>query len=103
MSHDEAGIGGVSQEIRRASEGEPQPMQIVQKREFLDRVATAAGVRKTDARAVVDATLEQLGHAFACGETLALPPFGRARVTRKTDEKGAEVIVLRLRRKIGED
>ena len=37
--------------------------------------------------------------AIAEGETLALPPFGKARVSRQATAKGDEVLVLRLRRK----
>ncbi|MFI0397116.1 HU family DNA-binding protein [Paracoccus jiaweipingae] len=84
---------------RKPAMAEPTPVKIVQKREFLDRVATAAGVRKTDARAVVEATLAELGKAFAEGESLSVEPFGKARVNRQKDVNGGEVIILRLRRK----
>lgn len=46
----------------------------------------------------VEATLAELGRAIAAGETLALPPFGKARVSRQKTVKGSEVLVLRLRR-----
>lgn len=85
---------------QRKSAVEPVPVKIVQKREFLDRVATTAGVRKTDARAVVEATLAELGKAFAAGESLSVEPFGKARVNRQRDISGGEVIILRLRRKV---
>ncbi|WP_223252254.1 hypothetical protein [Paracoccus mutanolyticus] len=40
-----------------------------------------------------------MGEAIASGQTLALPPLGRARINRQRDVWGAEVIVLRLRRR----
>ena len=80
---------------------EPGPARIVQKKDFVDRVVTASGVSKAQARPVIEATLRALGEAFAAGETLAVPPFGKARVNRQKDITGGEVITLRLRRKMG--
>lgn len=80
---------------------EPGPARIVQKKDFVDRVVAASGVSKAQARPVIEATLRALGEAFAAGETLAVPPFGKARVNRQKDITGGEVITLRLRRKLG--
>lgn len=77
----------------------PQPAKVVQKRDFVDRVLSASGAKKAEARPVIEATLDQLGRALAEGETLAVPPLGRARVTLEKDSRGGEVITLRLRRK----
>lgn len=74
--------------------------RVVQKRHFVDRVVAETGVSRNTARSVVELTLHQLGLAFAAGETLAVPPFGRARVSRKTDLNGGEIINLRLRRRL---
>lgn len=81
----------------------PQPAKVVQKRDFVDRVLAASGAKKSDARPVIEATLDQLGRALAAGETLAIPPLGRARVTLEKDSRGGEVITLRLRRKSSAD
>ncbi|MDO5622583.1 MAG: HU family DNA-binding protein [Paracoccus sp. (in: a-proteobacteria)] len=78
---------------------DPIPAKIVQKREFLDRVVAASGAKKNDARVIVEATLAELGKAFAAGESLAVQPFGKARVNRQKDVGGGEVLILRLRRK----
>lgn len=78
---------------------DPIPTKIVQKREFLDRVVAASGAKKNDARVIVEATLAELGKAFAAGESLAVQPFGKARVNRQKDVGGGEVLILRLRRK----
>lgn len=78
----------------------PQQARVVQKREFLDRVVEASGGKKSDVKPIVEATLDQLGRAFAAGETLVIQPFGRARVSmRKGLQNGGEVINLRLRRR----
>ena len=81
--------------------GDPETARIVQKKEFVDRVIAASGATKAAARPLIDAVLDQLGLALAAGETLAIPPFGKARVSRHKDVRGSEIITLRLRRKPG--
>ena len=77
----------------------PQPAHVVQKRDFVDRVLTATGAKKTEARPIIEATLDQLGRALSNGETLAVPPLGRARVSIEKDARGGDVVTLRLRRR----
>lgn len=92
----------VTREERATPSKAPEtgPMETVRKKEFMARVADACGRPRTEIRDIVEATLEQLGLAFANGETLAIPPFGKARVSRHKDVRGGEVIALRLRRKL---
>lgn len=77
----------------------PQPAIVVQKKDFVDRVIAATGAKKSEARPIIEATLEQLGEALSAGQTLAVPPLGRARVNLEKDMRGGDVITLRLRRK----
>ncbi len=71
----------------------------LRKKELIERVAKAAGAKKKDAREIVEATLTVLGEALAAGETLALPPFGKARVNRHRDVAGGgEMLTVKLRR-----
>lgn len=91
---------GANRTRRAAGVGkDPIPARILHKREFLARVAAEVDVPRAQIRDIVEATLNQLGRAIAEGETLALPPFGKARVSRQVTNKGGEVLVLRLRRK----
>ena len=75
----------------------PQPAHVLQKKDFVDRVVAASGAKKADARPIIEATLAQLGKALSAGETLAVPPLGRARVNLERDQRGGEIITLRLR------
>ena len=85
---------------KRSDDDAPKAARVVQKREFVDRVVDATGAKKGDVKPIVEATLDQLGRAFASGETLVINPFGRARVSMKKDlQNGGEVINLRLRRR----
>ena len=91
---------GASRPRRAAAPGkDPIPARVLHKREFLARVAAEVDLSRTQIRDIVEATLNQLGRAITEGETLALPPFGKARVSRQATAKGDEVLVLRLRRK----
>lgn len=93
--------------VKRVSAGDgsgavphhPQPAHVLQKKDFVDRVVAASGAKKADARPIIEATLAQLGKALAAGETLAVPPLGRARVNLERDQRGGEIITLRLRRR----
>lgn len=82
-----------------AADRNPHPAQVLQKKDFVDRVVAASGAKKADARPIIEATLAQLGKALSAGETLAVPPLGRARVNLERDQRGGEIITLRLRRR----
>jgi hypothetical protein len=71
---------------------------VLRKKDLLERVALSSGTSRKDARAIVEATLQVLGEALARGETLVLPPLGKARVNRSIDKAGAELLVIKLRR-----
>jgi nucleoid DNA-binding protein len=73
--------------------------QVVQKREFVDRVVATTGARRTEARQIIEATLAELGRVLEAGHTLAVPPLGRARIALERDARGGQVITLRLRRR----
>ena len=87
--------------IRRDQDkaGGPHPAEVVQKKDFVDRILAATGAKKSEARPIIEATLEQLGQALSAGQTLAVPPLGRGRVNLEKDLRGGDVITLRLRRK----
>ncbi|MDQ7262293.1 HU family DNA-binding protein [Paracoccus sp. PS-1] len=78
---------------------DPEAAKVLQKRQLLAQVARRTGLRSSEVKTVVEATLAELGEAIASGMTLALPPLGRARISRRCDSSGGEVITLRLRRR----
>lgn len=79
----------------------PHAAQVIHKRDFIDSVVAATGAKKSDARPIIEATLEKLGDALSSGKTLAVPPLGRCRVNLEKDQRGGDVITLRLRRRAG--
>lgn len=98
MARNSAGHARDGRKVEGAAQA-PQPAQVVQKKDFVDRVIAATGAKKSEARPIIEATLEQLGAALSAGQTLAVPPLGRARINLEKDLRGGDVITLRLRRK----
>ena len=81
------------------SEPDPENAKVLQKRQLVAHVVRRTGLRSSDIKPVVEATLAELGNAIAAGMTLALPPLGRARVRHSIDRSGAEIVTLRVRRR----
>ena len=71
----------------------------LRKKELFDRVVKVSGVKKKDAKAVVEATLKVLGDALTAGEELILPPLGKAKINRQKDLGNGEMMVIKLRRR----
>lgn len=71
---------------------------LLKKKELVARVVEALeGKKKGSVKDVVEATLAALGEALQKGESLNLPPFGKARVARTKGEGADAMITLRLR------
>lgn len=68
------------------------------KRELIDRVVEASGIKKKSAKPVVEAMLKELGDALSRGENLNLQPFGKGIVKSHKNLENAEIIEMRLRR-----
>lgn len=73
-------------------------VKTLRKKELFERVVAESGVKKKDAKAVVEATLKVMGDALTAGEALVLPPFGKAKVNRQKDLGNGEMMVIKLRR-----
>lgn len=69
---------------------------VLKKKDFVDRAAVRAGIRKSDARLAIDATLATLAEALGGGQDLILPPLGRIRVAREKATKKGRMLMLRL-------
>ena len=62
----------------------------------MDRAIERSGVRKSDAKAAVEATLAVLAEALTKGEELVLPPLGKIKVTREKANPRGRILMLRL-------
>ena len=70
----------------------------LKKKELIDTVVARSGVKKRDAKPVIEAMLAVLGETIAEGRELNLAPMGKLKVTRMKKTTKAHVITSRLRR-----
>ena len=93
---------------KRASKPEvkPNPVAVsdvvvsqpeLKKKELVDLVVVRSGIKKKDAKPVVEAMLAVLGETIASGRELNLQPFGKLRINRTADKENGNVIVCKLR------
>lgn len=74
----------------------PAPSDL-RKRELIEAVVLRSGVKKRDAKPVIEAMLAELGENLAAGRDLTLPPLGKVKVAREKDTPNGRVIVIRVR------
>lgn len=89
--------------MTQADKTPPTQAATLRKKEFLDQVLANVTSNKRDAKAVVEATLSALSVALQEGKTLAIAPFGKARVARVAGARGDETYVVRFKPKTGSE
>jgi len=73
---------------------------VLRTRDLVDQVAEQSGMKKTDAKRVIEAALAVLGDALARGEGFALSGLGKGKVARSKSEDGSAQMVVKIRRQI---
>jgi nucleoid DNA-binding protein len=68
----------------------------VKKKDFVDKVAAASGVKKGEVKSVLDAALAIMVERVMAGDELVLPPLGKLRLLREKDNGKARIATLRL-------
>lgn len=72
----------------------------LKKKELVDLVVEKSGIKKKDAKPVVEAMLAVLGETIAAGRELNLQPLGKLRINRAEEKSNGRVIVCKLRQSI---
>lgn len=72
----------------------------LKKKELIDLVVGRSGIKKKDAKPVVEAMLAVLGETIAGGRELNLQPMGKLRINRTVDKGNGRVIVCKLRQSL---
>ena len=80
-----------------ASGSEDKPAKL-RKKEFVDRVVIASGMRKRDVKPIVEAALKALGEALDKGEQIVLPDIGNMRVANSKETGKGLIHTVKLRR-----
>ncbi|MFP7673260.1 HU family DNA-binding protein [Marivita sp. S0852] len=70
----------------------------LKKKELIDTIVARSGVKKRDAKPVIEAMLAVLGETIANGRELNLAPMGKLKITRMKKTTKAHIITTRLRR-----
>ncbi|MCV2880771.1 HU family DNA-binding protein [Actibacterium sp. XHP0104] len=70
----------------------------VQKKDLIERVVQESGLKKSQVKPVVEATLAVLGKALSNGEALNIRPLGKVQVNRRKDMAKGHVLTTRIRR-----
>ncbi len=78
-----------------------QALPALKKAELLDAVVVRSGVKKGQAKPVVEALLAVLGETVGEGRDLNLEPFGKLKIKRSETGANGRVTVARLRQKDG--
>lgn len=71
----------------------------LRKKELIDAVVARSGIKKRDAKPVVEAMLAELGETLSKGRELTLPPLGRVHINRSKTVENGKVIILKMRQK----
>lgn len=72
----------------------------LKKRELIDLVVERSGIKKKDAKPVIEAMLAVLGETISSGRELNLQPLGKLRINRATERGNGRVIVCKLRQSL---
>lgn len=78
---------------------EQTPVLELRKKELIDQVVARSGVKKRDAKPVVEAMLAVLGESIDSARPLHLEPMGKLRVNRSKDTPNGRIHICKLRRK----
>ena len=70
---------------------------VLRKKELIETVVTRSGIKKKDAKPVVDAMLAVLGDALADNRDLILPPLGRIKIRREKKLPNGRVLTVKVR------
>lgn len=72
----------------------------LKKKELIDLVVERSGIKKKDAKPVVEAMLAVLGETIAAGRELNLQPLGKLRINRAEEKSNGRIIVCKLRQSL---
>ncbi|WP_340256026.1 HU family DNA-binding protein [Roseobacter sp. HKCC-CH-9208] len=72
-------------------------IEALKRRTLLEAVAMHVGVKRTDAREVMDAVLVEMAEALDQGRDLILPPFGKVMLRKDKDGQDGRPMVARIK------
>jgi hypothetical protein len=76
-------------------------VHVVKKKELIERVSEASGIKKGIAKKVIEATLKEMGDIMQEGTEMNLPPLGKLSINRQKEVANAFILIAKLRRAKG--
>ena len=70
----------------------------LKKKELIDTVTTISGIKRKDAKPVIEAMLEVLGETLSEGREMNLQPLGKIKINRTKEVQGGTVMITKIRR-----
>ena len=95
-----ATLAAPSENISSADADGPRPViagPVMRKKELIDAVVDRSGIKKKDAKPVIDAMLDVLGEALADHRELNLVPFGKFKVINEKDLSNGKMLRVKIR------
>jgi len=72
---------------------------LVRRKELVERIVAASGLKPNAVKTVLDAVLQEMGDILSNGEGLNVQPLGKLVVSRRKDIPGGQILNCKLRRK----
>lgn len=69
----------------------------MKKKELIELVVNRSGIKKKDAKPVIESMLAVLGETVAEGRELNLQPFGKLRINRAIEKPNGRITICKLR------
>ncbi|MGB7316745.1 MAG: HU family DNA-binding protein [Planktotalea sp.] len=69
----------------------------LKKKELIDTVTERSGIKKKDAKPVIEAMLAVLGETLAEGREMNLQPLGKVKTNRAKEVQGGNVLIVKIR------
>lgn len=69
----------------------------MKKQELIQKVVDRSGIKKRDAKPVVEAMLAVMGEALADGREFNLQPMGKLKLNRTKETANARIIIAKIR------
>jgi len=99
-SAEAAPVAALQTNVAQAGGDGPRPViagPIMRKKELIDTVVERSGIKKKDAKPVIDALLGVLGEALADHRELNLLPFGKFKVINEKDLSNGKMLRVKIR------
>ena len=83
---------------KATSDDDDAPDAVFKKNAALDAIVARTDVKRSDAKAAIEAFLEEMASQLAAGRDMQLPPLGKIKLVKsKPTGKGATVHTLKIR------